>query len=95
MLEGYVKYLFQSLLRRAMIRKLPYSRMNITWENIVKLRDEEYSYKIYGRRRAYHNLSFTQLMLNDLENYNQSIFDTFCPSFDNGCVYICFIINSH
>ncbi len=45
MLEGYVKYLFQSLLRRAMIRKLPYSRMNITWENIVKLRDEEYSYK--------------------------------------------------
>ncbi|ARJ13151.1 DNA adenine methylase [Staphylococcus lugdunensis] len=79
-LDGYIKYMFLSLLRRAMIRKLPYSRMNITWENIVKLRDEEYSYKKYGRRRAYHNLTFSELMLNDLENYNQAIFNN---GFDN------------
>ena len=32
-----------------MIRKLPYSRMNVNWENIVKLRDEDYSYKKYGK----------------------------------------------
>ncbi|MEB6118717.1 DNA adenine methylase [Mammaliicoccus sciuri] len=74
-LNNYEKYIFLALLRRAMIRKLPYSRMNITWDNIVKLRDEEYSYQKYGRRRAYHNLSFTNLILADLENYNQSIFD--------------------
>lgn len=74
-LNGYRKYMFLALLRRAMIRKLPYSRMNITWDNIVKLRDEEYSYKKYGRRRAYHNIPFFEHMLNDLENYNQSIFD--------------------
>ncbi|MFH4922520.1 DNA adenine methylase [Staphylococcus cohnii] len=74
-LKNYEKYLFLALLRRAMIRKLPYSRMNITWKNIIKLRDEDYSYQKYGRRRAYHNLTFTELMLSDLENYNQSIFD--------------------
>lgn len=49
--------------------------MNITWKNIIKLRYEDYSYQKYGRRRAYHNLTFTELMLSDLENYNQSIFD--------------------
>ncbi|RIM15442.1 DNA adenine methylase [Staphylococcus chromogenes] len=74
-LEGYRKYIFLTLLRRAMIRKLPYSRMNITWDNIVKLRDEEYSYNKYGRRRAYHNFPFIEHMVNDLNNYNASIFD--------------------
>lgn len=74
-LDSYEKYMFLALLRRAMIRKIPYSRMNITWNNIMKLRDEDYSYQKYGRRRAYHNLTFTELMLGDLENYNQSIFD--------------------
>ncbi|CAM3122588.1 DNA adenine methylase [Staphylococcus argensis] len=73
-LEGYEKYLFLSLLRRAMIRKLPYSRMNLDWKNIVKLRDEEYSYRKYGRRRAYHNLPFIEHIKNDIENYNNAIF---------------------
>lgn len=74
-LKDYDKYIFQSLIRRAMIRKLPYSRMNITWKNIQKLRDEEYSYEKYGRRRAYHNDSFTNHMLVDLPDYNSAIFD--------------------
>ena len=74
MLEGYQRYLFLSLLRRSMIRKLPYSRMNITWENIVKLRDEEYSYKKYKRRRAYHNKPFSEHMLKEIDSYNHAVF---------------------
>jgi len=74
-LKGFERYLFLSLLRRAMIRKLPYSRMNINWENIKKLRDEEYSYKKYGRRRAYHNQSFSHHILAEIDSYNDAIFD--------------------
>lgn len=74
-LENYEKYLFQALIRRAMIRKLPYSRMNIDWENIKKLRNEEYSYEKYGRKRAYHNASFSSHMEKDLKKYNEAIFD--------------------
>ena len=74
-LKDYQKSLFLALIRRAMIRKLPYSRMNIPWNQIQKLRDEKYSYEKYGRKRAYHNKSFESLMIADLENYNQSIFD--------------------
>lgn len=74
-LPNYEKYLLKALIRRAMIRKLPYSRMNVNWENIVKLRDEEYSYEKYGRRRAYHNQSFEFHILDNLEEYNNSIFD--------------------
>lgn len=76
-LKGYEKYLFQSLIRRAMIRKLPYSRMNIDWDNIKKLRDEEYSYRKYGRRRAYHNESFVTHMKKDIHSYNEAIFDNY------------------
>lgn len=71
----YEKYLFQSLIRRAMIRKLPYSRMNIDWDNIQKLRDEEYSYEKYGRRRAYHNEKFSVHMKKDMQSYNDAIFN--------------------
>ncbi len=74
-LKDYEKSLFLALIRRAMIRKLPYSRMNVPWEQIQKLRDEQYSYKKYGRKRAYHNKTFKELMLDDLNNYNESIFD--------------------
>lgn len=74
-LKDYEKYLFLALIRRAMIRKLPYSRMNVPWCQIQKLRDENYSYEKYGRRRAYHNETFAKLMLADLENYNSSVFD--------------------
>ena len=74
-LENYEKYMFLALLRRAMIRKLPYSRMNVPWNQIVKLRDEDYSYMKYKRKRAYHNLSFKQHILDNINNYNDAIFD--------------------
>lgn len=74
-LKDYQKSLFLALIRRAMIRKLPYSRMNVPWNQIQKLRDEKYSYEKYGRKRAYHNKSFESLMIADLENYNQCVFD--------------------
>lgn len=74
-LQGYENYLFLALLRRAMIRKLPYSRMNVPWNQIVKLRDEEYSYMKYKRKRAYHNYTFEVHMRDNLKNYNDSIFN--------------------
>lgn len=68
------KYVYLSILRRAMIRKLPYSRMNVPWEQIKLLRDEEYSYKKYKRRRAYHNYTFEKHMRDNLLDYNNAIF---------------------
>ena len=64
-----------ALIRRAMIRKMPYSRFTINWEKIVQLRDEEYSYKKYKRKRAYHNKSFKYHFINELESYNNAVFD--------------------
>lgn len=74
--DGYQYYMFLSLLRRAMIRKLPYSRMNVPWEQIKKLRDEKYSYAKYGRARAYHNLTFIEHMQENLDNYNNAVFSS-------------------
>lgn len=74
-LESEKKYLFLALIRRAMIRKIPYSRMNVPWDQIVKLRDEEYSYQKYKRRRAYHNKSFMEHILDNINDYNESVFD--------------------
>ena len=74
-LSDYKKYLFLSLLRRAMIRKIPYSRMNVKWEEIVKFRDEEYSYRMYGRYRSYHNKPFIDHINKYLDEYNDSVFD--------------------
>ena len=74
-LQGYKKYLFLALLRRSMIRKIPYSRMNIRWSEIKKLRDEDYSYKKYGRYRHYHNVPFTQHIQDNLLEYNSSVFN--------------------
>ena len=74
-LSGYDKFIFLALLRRAMVRKIPYSRMCIKWEEIVKLRDEELSYQKYGRRRAYHNISFLEHIYLNLKQYNNAIFD--------------------
>lgn len=64
-----------SLIRRSMIRKMPYSRFNINWDKIVQLRDEDYSYEKYKRKRSYHNQSFKHHFLQNLQEYNQSIFD--------------------
>lgn len=69
------KSLAFALIRRAMIRKMPYSRFNIKWEKIVQLRDEEYSYEKYKRRRAYHNESFKFHFLKNLEEYNNAVFN--------------------
>lgn len=71
----YERYMFLALIRRAMIRKLPYSRMNVPWNQIQKLRDEDYSYKKYKRRRAYHNYTFEKHIRDNLENYNNAVFD--------------------
>ena len=77
-LKSYEKYLFLSLVRRAMIRKLPYSRMNVPWDQIQRLRDEEYSYRKYKRRRAYHNQTFKEHMLENFEDYNNAVFKGEC-----------------
>lgn len=79
-LIGYEYSMFLAVLRRAMIRKLPYSRMNINWENIVKLRDEEYSYEKYKRRRAYHNQSFSYHMIDSIDKYNSAVFEGEYPA---------------
>lgn len=77
------KYMFLALLRRAMIRKLPYSRMNVPWNQIQILRDEEYSYEKYKRRRAYHNESFEEHMIKNLDAYNNAVFKNLaCKSYN-------------
>lgn len=63
------------LIRRAMIRKMPYSRFNIKWDKVKELRNEELSYEKYGRRRAYHNKSFQYHFLDNLNDYNNAVFD--------------------
>lgn len=73
--SDYKKSLALVLMRRAMIRKMPYSRFTIKWDKIVQLRDEEYSYRLYRRKRAYHNKSFKFHFLGNLTEYNESVFD--------------------
>lgn len=71
----YKKSIAFTLIRRAMIRKMPYSRFNLNWEKIKQLRDEEYSYKHYKRKRAYHNESFQSHIVKNIAEYNSAIFD--------------------
>ena len=73
--SNHKKALALILLRRAMIRKMPYSRFNILWKKVVQLRDEDFSYKYYKRKRAYHNQPLKHHFLENLESYNNSIFD--------------------
>jgi adenine-specific DNA-methyltransferase len=73
--SDYKKALALILMRRAMIRKMPYSRFNINWEKIKQLRDEEYSYEKYKRKRAYHNQTFKSHFLENMDEYNNAIFD--------------------
>ena len=63
-----------TLMRRAMIRKMPYSRFTIKWEKVKELRDEELSYAKYGRRRHYHNQSFKFHFEDNLKEYCNAIF---------------------
>lgn len=74
-LKDYKNYMFLALLRRAMIRKIPYSRMNVKWEEIQKFRDEVYSYAKYGRYRHYHNIPFSDHIEKNMDEYNKSVFD--------------------
>lgn len=71
----YKKALALTLMRRAMIRKMPYSRFTIKWEKVKQLRDEEFSYQHYKRRRHYHNQSFRFHFEDNLKEYNESVFD--------------------
>ena len=71
----YKKSLALILLRRAMIRKMPYSRFNLGWNKITQLRDEENSYRKYKRKRSYHNLEIKRHILDNLSLYNNAIFD--------------------
>lgn len=73
-LKGHDKYLMLALIRRAMIRKSPRSRMDLDWNTIQLLRDEDYSYEKFKRRRAYHNWTFTRHIDENLESYNNAIF---------------------
>lgn len=73
-LKGYQKYMLLALIRRAMIRKLPYSRMNVPWNQIQKLRDEDYSYTKYKRKRAYHNQTFKSHIYENIVEYNNAVF---------------------
>lgn len=73
--NSYKKALALILMRRAMIRKMPYSRFNIEWQKVKQLRDEDYSYKHYKRRRAYHNESFKNHFLEHVKEYNSSVFE--------------------
>ncbi|HEF7701306.1 DNA methyltransferase [Campylobacter jejuni] len=82
-LNEYEKFIFLALVRRAMIRKIPYSRMCIKWEEIVKFRDEELSYQKYGRRRAYHNISFLEHIYLNLKQYNNAVFDNGLKNFSH------------
>lgn len=80
----YKRSLAYTVLRRAMIRKMPYSRFTVPWDKIVQLRDEDYSYSKYKRRRAYHNQSFKYHFLKNLDMYNGAIFDNnqYCRAYN-------------
>tara|TARA_B110000211_G_scaffold234395_1_gene303850 strand:- start:1271 stop:2281 length:1011 start_codon:yes stop_codon:yes gene_type:complete len=73
--SNYKKTLALSLLRRSMIRKMPYSRFNIVWKKVVQLRDEEFSYKYYKRKRGYHNQSLKHHFLENVKSYNDAVFN--------------------
>lgn len=71
----YKQALAFTSVRRAMIRKMPYSRFNIPWKLIKMLRDEQLSYERWGRRRAYHNEPFEKHVFDGASLYNRAIFD--------------------
>lgn len=48
--------------------------MNVPWDQIQKLRDEDYSYMKYKRKRAYHNQTFESHIRENIDEYNDAIF---------------------
>lgn len=81
--KGFEKSFLGTLIRRAMIRKMPYSRFNIPKEQIEKLRDEEYSYEKYKRKRAYHNETFLSHINKEIESYNKFVISSEHPCFSS------------
>jgi len=73
--NDYKRALSFLLIRRAMIRKMPYSRFNLPWKLIKMLRNEEISHKRWGRRRAYHNMPFEKHLSENFNMYNSAVFD--------------------
>ena len=71
--DEYKRALAFILLRRAMIRKMPYSRFTIRWEKICQLRDEVFSYEHYKRPRSYHNKAFRFHFEDNLPEYNAAV----------------------
>lgn len=94
--SDYKKALAYSILRRAMIRKMPYSRFTIPWNKIIQLRDEEYSYKKYKRKRAYHNQSFKHHFIKEMASYNNAVFDNdkTCKAYNEDIFTLIDIINA-
>lgn len=89
-LKGYKKYIYLALLRCAMIRKLPYSRMNVIRREIIRFRDEELSYKLYKRRRAYHNKTFEFHIKDNMDEYNNAVFDgEKCKAHNEDAIELC------
>ena len=58
-----------------MIRKMPYSRFDLSWNTIVKLRDEARNKEMYNRTRQYQNLPFDFHLKESIKLYNKAIFD--------------------
>lgn len=54
---------------------MPYSRFTIKWDKVKQLRDEEFSYLHYKRRRHYHNQSIRFHFEDNLAEYNAAVFD--------------------
>lgn len=73
--DDYRKALAFTSIRRAMIRKMPYSRFNIPWGLIKMLRDEKISYERWGRKRSYHNEPFGKHVKDSINAYNSAVFD--------------------
>lgn len=69
-----------ALMRRSMIRKMPYSRFTIKWDKVKELRDEDLSYAKYGRKRHYHNQSFRFHFIDNLNEYNNAVFNNNRPN---------------
>ena len=78
--DKYKRAMAFTLMRRAMIRKMPYSRFTRKWDKVKELRDEELSYAKYGRRRHYHNQSFQFHFEDNLKEYNDAVFSNNKPN---------------
>ena len=54
--------------------------MNVPWDQIQKLRDEDYSYKKYKRKRAYHNQTFESHIRENIDEYNECVITVRCKA---------------